>query len=156
MGDSARYWIDCTAVNVIGLHRQHGVYAMAVGALKPVIWVDPLIRSLDGQTACIFHESCHVIWKHLFTSRLLFAFALVCPPILLAWIYFQRTIERDADDFALENVGEPEFRAFVYMHPHPKSRWGRWCYGASASERLERALLKKKRREAKCEPGQSP
>jgi len=127
MAESARFWVNCTALNCVGLHRSKGVYAMAVGVLKPYILVDPLIRSLDGQTACIFHESCHVLWRHLFTSRVLFALSLVCPPMILAWIHFQRYIERAADDFALENTGAKEFAAFVFMHPHPKGRWGRWC-----------------------------
>lgn len=143
MSEPARYWVNCEAINCIGLHRTTGLYARAVGALKPYIQVDPLIRSLDGQTACIFHEACHVLWKHLFTSRLLICLS-ICPPVFLVWLYFQRYIERAADDFALENTGVKEFAAFVYMHPHPKGRWGRWCYGDSASERLDRALSKRK------------
>lgn len=134
------------------------MYAVASGIFHPEILVDPIIYGVPGEDALVFHEACHVAYRHalqrvlwLVTSSVAFAAMLVWldTPLAFAGMAFfsmtapcyfiaARRHELEADVYAFDAAGAQQFTAFVYMHPHPKSRWGRWLYGNSAAERIQR------------------
>ena len=139
-----------------GLYHHTGRWAHAEGILRPFVRVDRGAETLKGFDALMFHESLHVHEKHALIGVLL----LLCPLVWPMWLWFVREREIRADAFALAAVsmnrlgewtpetgkhGMSEFKAFVWLHPHPTSRFWKWCYGRHPEHRVSRAVERARR-----------
>lgn len=128
-----------TCIATSGLHTRLGVWACARGLWKPEILVDRGAETRDGWEALMYHEALHVRERHALVGIL--CILLFAP----AWLWWRREQEIRADAFALWGAGSAEFWAFLYLHPHPKGRFARWCYGGSREHRAERAARRARR-----------
>lgn len=128
-----------------GLYKNTGLYAVAHGILRPRVLVDRTGEHLPGFEALMFHEALHVHERHALVG---FLFLLVPVVGWGLWVWWRRAQEIRADLFALRAAGSRDFYAFVAMHPHPRGRFWRWCYGATAAARFNRTVARYKRSKA--------
>ena len=119
-------------VHVPGLHKKTGVWAYCAGVLRPRVVFDALCETQPGGNALIMHELTHAHERHALMGIII---GVLSCGTLYQW--FRRWAEIRADTVAAR-CGEAEFRAFVYMHPHPTSRIGKYRYGATPEERFNR------------------
>lgn len=161
-----------TCVPTPGLKQKYGVYAFATGILAPQVLVDPMVRTMRGEQALVAHEMAHVEGRHAlkYVMSLIVAGTLGCfcavagaaqiagaaslpawanisfLAFTIAWAvhipFFLRWCEVEADKYALARTDSKTFVAFLWLHPHPKGRWGRWLYGSSIEDRINRVLPK--------------
>lgn len=128
--------ISGMAVTKPGLHKHTGAWAIAYGLVKPVVVVDPQTPIGPGYNALVAHEVAHCMAHH----KLKQVICLMVP--VLGWLLYPLLAARHeamADGFAYDMFGEREFYAFLAMHKHPTSLWGRWKYGRDEADRAERA-----------------
>jgi hypothetical protein len=118
-----------------GLKKRTGLYSFYVGGFRPVVYVDPVTRMIEGGSANVSHELCHAKQRHDIIAVLFLVFTL---GLLYPW--WRRRAEILADRFAFRCHGYREFWDFVYLYPLPKTRWGRWLYGATPADRIQRAM----------------
>ena len=180
---------------VSNLHHAWGVYACAVGFLRPQVLVDRKAEVREGFNSLIWHESLHAVEHHalfgvfvLLVGMVGFSVAVVlelwlsavlCPFAgLAAWAFWRREQEVRADAVALYGAGvgglgeeHPfwaverylekraaeglmDFRAFLYLHPHPCEEsglsrvarwWAAWKYAPSRDAREARAAARCRR-----------
>lgn len=121
-----------------GLHRDTGAWAICVGAINPVIYIDPQCPTNSGYNALVTHEVYHARMRHKLKEMFLW---VLWPTVigLGLWALYRRRMERTADFEALRVFGDKEYRAFLAMHKSPSSWWGRWKYGATIEQRYKRA-----------------
>lgn len=166
-------------VQTPGLHRRTGLWAQCFGLFRPVVMVDPMVSGQPGERALVAHEYCHGLERHRLSQVVSMALAtvftligawmlwrndtetwqqitglitaLVCAAMnLAAFAVSRRESEIRADAWAIRETSKKEFISFLYMHPAPKGRWGKWVYGATVFDRADRAI-KRLEREARGE-----
>jgi len=146
--------VDCYAVANLRVYG-HSTVGACVGILRPRVLVDRAMQLQPGFEALMYHEGTHAHERHRFAGLLLIgtgllSFALFVtfgilwlspvPVLSLAgWLWWCRRMETRADAVALYGAGSKEFFAFLQRVGTPKTRWGRWCYGASQQDRTMRA-----------------
>ena len=120
-------------IHVPGLHNRTGVWAYCAGVFRPRVVFDALCETRLGGNALIMHEMTHAHERHALLGIIIGVLTLG-----LGYQPFRRWAEIRADRVAYR-MGEAEFAAFVLMHPHPKTRIGKYRYGATPEARVERA-----------------
>jgi len=146
-----------------GLYQRAEVYAVCTGTISPIVYVDPIIRGQPGEQSCIEHERWHADARHglksvlswcvmallVFSIGVTWAFGpavvvLIEWALFVGWVsahlHWLRDCEIEADKQALALTSPRDFVAFVFLHPHPKGRWGRFLYGQSPEDRIKRIL----------------
>lgn len=140
---------------IVNLHKDHGVYSRCVGVLTPRILIDRQAEASPAFNALVLHEGVHAVEVHAFVGLLLVAIALVSLAVVIAlgwlpalltfalaggsYVWWRREQETRCDAVALYGAGICSFRSLLLMHGHPKTRFGRWCYGKTRAERFDRA-----------------
>lgn len=118
-----------------GLHKHTGSWAIAYGLVSPVVIVDPQTPTNAGFNALVMHEVEHCRARHKLVQILILSLPV------LGWILYPFVVRRHellADAAAYEAFGPKEFRAFLELHKHPTTWWGRWKYGHVKSFRFAR------------------
>ena len=118
---------------VPGLKKRTGYWAVCIGLFRPKVCVDPCVDREKGANSLVIHEWLHAREKH----------ALLCIIVGIitlgtCYMAMRRACEVKADAFALQTFGMDDFKAFVHMHPHPKTKTGRYLYGKTPEERIAR------------------
>jgi len=119
-------------VSMPGLHAHTGLWAQAIGVLRPAVFVDRMIEGRPGFEALMFHEALHVHEHHALAGLVVLGFGFLGASLSLvaenlagflsclalgavAWASWRREQEIRCDAFALRGACsefDPETKAW--------------------------------------------